>query len=100
MDQLAFEFAADTATNGDAEAQPETAVQASTATNGGLDQQGYMAMYQVDTAGDIPDAIQMFKNRYGIPARLLIWPGCDFTSSNGLAVETSLLMSKGWICLL
>jgi hypothetical protein len=86
MEQMTFELSlVPTATNGGAEAQPETALPP-----------GCMAMYQVDGPAGIPDALDMFKNRWGIPARLLVWPGCEY-ASNGIEVETTILLRKGCI---
>jgi hypothetical protein len=105
MSQLALDLLVPTATNGGAEAQPEMAVSADTATNGGDLRHpqpetalppGCMAMYQVDGPAGIPDALDMFKNRWGIPDQLLVWPGCEY-ASNGIEVETTILLRRGCI---
>lgn len=93
MEQLTLEFLT--------EAEPEMAFPADTAGNGVEGQSttfppGCSFHYQVNGPGDIPDALAMFQNRFGIPARLMVWPGCEF-SSDGLKVESSQLMAKGWI---
>jgi hypothetical protein len=105
-EQMALDLLVPTATNGGAGAQPEMAVSADTANNGDGFRQpqpqtalppGYMAEYQVDGPAGIPDALVMFKNRWGIPARLVIWSGCEYVSDNGIEVETSNLLRKGCV---